>query len=147
MPSSVAPGQTVTVHAKINPLPPGSYNIYFDMIYVTSSGYALFSDWRVARTAVLALTVPEIPPNLTAMYPQNNYQVDSLTPQLFASATSVDDWPTATVNYWFTLCARPFANCSWSASSPSQAAPARQRPSRPLARRHASPPTPPPRKP
>lgn len=103
MPSDVAPGQTVTVHAKISPLPPGSYEIYFDMIYVTSSGYALFSDWGVPRTAELALTVASIPPTLNAMYPQNNYQAGTLTPQLFADATSVDDWPSATVNYWFTL--------------------------------------------
>ena len=120
MPSNVAPGSTVTVHAKINPISPGSYDVKFDMIYVTSDGYAMFSDWGVPRTADLALTVASIPPNLTAMYPLNNYQVDTLTPQLFASATSVDAWPSATVNYWFDLCAGPYGNFSWCVSSPWQ---------------------------
>jgi RHS repeat-associated protein len=121
MPSNVAPGSTVTVHAKIAPIAPGSYDIKFDMIYVTSNGYALFSDWGVPRTADLALTVQSIPPSLTAMYPLNNYQVDTLTPQLFAAATSVDDWPSSTVNYWFSLCAGPYGNFSWCVSSPWQA--------------------------
>lgn len=115
-----AGGSTAIVKAKINPLPPGKYNIWFDMIYVTSNGYALFSDYGVARTAELALDVASIPPNLNAMYPQNNYQVDTLTPQLFADGTSVDDWPTSTVQYWFTLCAGPFGNWTWCTSSPWQ---------------------------
>ncbi|MBO0822379.1 MAG: AHH domain-containing protein [Actinobacteria bacterium] len=105
MPSNVAPGQTVTVHMKIDPLPPGSYDIYPDMIYVYSGGTALFSDWGVPRNAKMTVTVPAIPPNLTAMYPQNNYQVGTLTPQLFAAATTVDAWPSSTVNYQFQICA------------------------------------------
>ncbi|HZE15523.1 MAG TPA: DNRLRE domain-containing protein, partial [Mycobacterium sp.] len=108
MPSSVAYGQTVTVHAKINPLPPGSYTVCFDMVHKTSSGTDLFSAWGVPRTAQLGLAVVSVPPNLTAMYPDNNYQVDTLTPQLFAAASSADGYPTSTVNYQFTVCAGPY---------------------------------------
>jgi len=118
MPSAVAPGQTVTVDAKINAMYPGTYVLDFDMIYSTSSGYALFSDWGVPRTAQLDLTVDAYPPTLNEMYPANNYQVDSLTPQLFADGTSVDDWPTGTVMYYFTLCAgAPSPDDTWCQTS------------------------------
>jgi RHS repeat-associated protein len=118
MPSNVAPGQTVTVKAKINAMAPGSYVLDFDMIYVTSSGYALFSDWGVPRTADLDLTVNAYPPTLNEMYPANNYQVDTLTPELFADGTTVDAWPTSTLQYNFTVCAgAPWPYDTWCNSS------------------------------
>ena len=123
MPSNVAYGQTVTVNARINPLPPGNYFIRFDMIYVTSSGYALFSEWGVPRSAALALWVPDYAPQLNGMYPNNNFEVGSLTPQLYADADTVDAWPSATVNYWFSLCAGDIGAWDWCINSPWQTSP------------------------
>jgi RHS repeat-associated protein len=88
------------------------------MIYVTSSGYALFSAWGVPRTADLDLTVDAYPPTLNQMYPANNYQSDTVTPELFADGTSVDDWPTSTLQYYFTVCAgAPWPYDTWCNSS------------------------------
>jgi RHS repeat-associated protein len=123
MPSNVAYGQTVTVNARINPLPPGNYFVRFDMIYVTSSGYALFSEWGVPRSGALALWVPDYAPELSAMYPNNNFEVGSLTPQLYADADTVDAWPSATVNYWFSLCAGDIGAWDWCINSPWQSSP------------------------
>ncbi|HEU5158949.1 MAG TPA: DNRLRE domain-containing protein, partial [Streptosporangiaceae bacterium] len=123
MPQTVAYGQTVTVNAKVNPLPPGTWTIKFDMIKVTSSGYALFSEWGVTRTAIVAVTVPDVPPALKEMFPHNNYQVGTLTPQLFAEAINGDAWPSPNVTYWFSVCGGAFADWDWCESSPWQQTP------------------------
>jgi hypothetical protein len=120
MPTNVANGQTVTVNATINPLPPGTWKVMFDMIHVTDFGYALFSDYGVPRTAQLSLTVPDLAPQLTAMYPYNNYQVASLRPVLFADGLTGDAWPSATLTYWFTFCKGPFLAWEWCESPPWQ---------------------------
>src|SRR5918999_2431538 len=123
LPATVAYGQTATVNAKINPLPPGKWTVKFDMVRTTSSGFALFSEWGVPRTAQLSLTVPDVPSKLTAMHPLNNYEVGTLRPQLFAAATSVDAWPTDSVKYWFTMCAPPYLEWEWCESSNWQTTP------------------------
>lgn len=123
MPQTVSYGETVTVNAKINPLPPGTWTIRFDMIKSNSSGLWIFSEWGVPRTAVLKVTVPDIPTQLTEMFPKNNFQVGTLQPQLFAEASSVDAWPSANVNYQFTLCAPPWITWDWCVSSPWQQTP------------------------
>ncbi|MWA05377.1 DNRLRE domain-containing protein [Actinomadura sp. LD22] len=123
LPQAVSFGETVTVNAKINPLPPGTWTIKFDMIKTTSDGYALFSDWGVPRTAALKVTVPDVPTQLTEMFPKNNYETGTLQPQLFAEAKSVDAWPSANVNYQFTLCAPPWIDWDWCVNSPWQQTP------------------------
>lgn len=128
MPSNVAFGQTATVNAKINALPPGTWTIRFDMIHVTSNGYALYSEWGVPRTAVMTLAVPDVPPQLTDMYPHNNYEVGTLTPQLFADAESVDQWPSGVLKYSFSLCAPPWITWEWCLTSPWSTSPVWQVP-------------------
>ncbi|HEY3684800.1 MAG TPA: LamG-like jellyroll fold domain-containing protein [Streptosporangiaceae bacterium] len=123
MPQTVSYGETVTLNAKINPLPPGTWYVKFDMINVDSSSYELFSDWGVPRTAVLKLTVPDVPSVLKEMYPHNNYQVGTLTPQLFAEAKNGDAWPSSKVTYWFTICGGAFGDWDWCESSPWQQTP------------------------
>ena len=59
MPSDVAYGQTATVNAKVNTLPPGAWKILIDMIKVVADGPdILFADWYVPRTAAVNVTVP-----------------------------------------------------------------------------------------
>ncbi|CNG70282.1 Cell wall-associated polypeptide CWBP200 [Mycobacterium tuberculosis] len=123
MPQTVSYGETVTVNAKINPLPPGTWTIKFDMIKSNSSGLWIFSEWGVPRTAVLKVTVPDIPAQLTEMFPKNNFQVGTLQPQLFAEAQNVDAWPSANVTYQFTLCAPPWITWDWCVNSPWQQTP------------------------
>lgn len=118
MPSTVSYGETVTVNAKVKALPPGTWKIVFDMIKTSSgSGYALFSEWGVPRTAAVSVAVPDIPTQLNEMSPHNNFQVGSLTPQLFADAQSVDAWPSAAVSYQFTVCAPPWLEWEWCLNS------------------------------
>ncbi|MGI8333638.1 LamG-like jellyroll fold domain-containing protein [Actinomadura scrupuli] len=119
MPHDVAYGDMETVNAKVNPLPPGTWTIKFDM--VDNGKY--FSDWGVARTAQVKVTVPDVPTQLNEMSPHNNFQVGSLTPQLFADAQSVDAWPSANVTYQFTVCAPPWITWEWCVNSPWQQTP------------------------
>ncbi|MWA05463.1 DNRLRE domain-containing protein [Actinomadura sp. LD22] len=123
LPQTVSYGETVTVNAKINPLPPGTWTVKFDMVKTTSDGYALFSDWGVPRTAQVQINVPDVPSKLTEMFPKNNFQVGTLRPQLFAAAESVDAWPSANVTYQFTLCAPPWIDWEWCVNSPWQQTP------------------------
>ncbi|WP_165950160.1 DNRLRE domain-containing protein [Actinomadura sp. GC306] len=121
VPQTVSNGETVTINTKINPLPPGTWTIKFDMLN-TSSG-VLFSQWGVPRTAALSVTVPDIPSKLKEMFPKNNHRVGTLRPELFAEAESVDAWPSANVNYQFTICAPPWIDWEWCESSPWQDTP------------------------
>ncbi|XVQ07245.1 DUF6531 domain-containing protein [Spirillospora sp. CA-255316] len=123
MPSNVPVGSTVTVNARINPLPPGTYKIMFDMIHVTSTGYVEFHKQGVPRTAQLQLTVPDIGPQLTYMYPFNNYEVGSLTPVLSADSATVDAWPSETPHYRFGVCAGKYLEWDWCINSEWQASP------------------------
>ncbi|RAY16691.1 hypothetical protein DPM19_00445 [Actinomadura craniellae] len=122
MPSNVAYNQTATVNAQVNPLPPGTWTIKFDMVYdPPGSGlWATFSEWGVPRTAQVQVTVPDIPSQLNEMSPRNNFQVSTLRPQLFAEAQSGDTWPSANVSYQFTVCAPPWVSWEWCENSPWQ---------------------------
>ncbi|GFJ92634.1 RHS repeat-associated core domain-containing protein [Phytohabitans rumicis] len=118
MPSNVGYNQTVTVHAKINPLPVGTWYVRFDMQYATSSAWAIFSDYGIARAAPLKVVVGDPPPELEAMYPYNNHRPGTLTPQLYADANNPDGWPANALTYTFTLCKGTSPNWDWCTNSP-----------------------------
>ncbi|WP_245930550.1 DNRLRE domain-containing protein [Allonocardiopsis opalescens] len=100
MPRNVATGQSATVRARINPLPPGEWEVRFDMVH----GVNEFSAWGVPRTAQLSFEVPDLPPQLIDYSPRSGARVASLTPDLTAVGRNNDNWPTDDMQFYFYLC-------------------------------------------
>jgi RHS repeat-associated protein len=114
MPSSVAPGHSVTVDAKVNELPVGSYAIDFDMYAnATTSSPVSFLSQGIAPFAV-GLYVPQPPPVVTAVYPPTGYVSPTVTPQL--STTAFSTTKTA-ITYQFALTCQPLPGSTCPASS------------------------------
>ena len=107
MPSSVAPGQTVTVDATVAGLPDGAsgqsgaaYTLDFDMY----SGATAFSSEGIAPYAV-GLYVPKPPPTITGVYPPTGFISTTLQQQLSVAALASSS--SGTVTYSFTLTCKP----------------------------------------
>jgi hypothetical protein len=96
MPSSVAPNASVTVSAKIQHVPAGTYTLHWDMY----SGSTSFSSQGVP-VMPMKLTIPDSPPAITGVYPPGGYAASTLTQQL--SLTAYDPGNTALV-YGFKIC-------------------------------------------
>jgi RHS repeat-associated protein len=103
MPSTVAPGQTVTVNANVNALPAGSYAIDFDMYSgATGSSPVSFSSQGIPPFA-MGLYVPQPPPVVSSVYPPTGYVSPTLTPQLSTVAST----GSGTITYSFSLTCNP----------------------------------------
>jgi RHS repeat-associated protein len=103
MPSTVAPGQTVTVNATVNALPAGSYAIDFDMYSgATGSSPVSFTSQHIPPFAI-GLYVPQPPPVVSSVYPPTGYVSPTLTPQLSTVAST----GTGTITYSFSLTCNP----------------------------------------
>lgn len=106
MPSTVAPGATVTVNATVDELPAGTYALDFDMYSAaTGSSPVSFSSQGIPPFAV-GLYIPQPPPTVTAVYPPTGYISPTTTPQLSTSAFASTG---GTVTYQFTLTCAPIA--------------------------------------
>ena len=46
---------------------------------------------------------PDVAPQINSQYPPDNFQSPTLTPELIASGTDPDNWPTSPVKYVFTV--------------------------------------------
>jgi RHS repeat-associated protein len=104
MPSTVAPGQTVTVDATVDALPAGSYVIDFDMYSgATGSSPVSFSSNYIPPFPV-GLYVPEPAPVVSDVYPPTGYISPTLQQQLSTSATG-----SGTLTYDFTMTCEPLA--------------------------------------
>jgi RHS repeat-associated protein len=104
MPSSVPPGATVTVDAKVNALPIGTYAINFSMYSgATTSAPASFLAQGIAPLPV-ELTVPQPPPVVSAVNPPTGYDSATVNPELSATASSPAGTP---VTYQFQLTCQP----------------------------------------
>ncbi|WP_435061431.1 LamG-like jellyroll fold domain-containing protein [Amycolatopsis thermoflava] len=101
MPYDVAPGQTVTLNAKIKSLPPGTYQLRWDMDNV---GYGRFSWENVPMSDRVTFTVPNQTPVIDSMAPPSNYNSTTLTPTLAMSGHDRDVYPGQGVNYHFKIC-------------------------------------------
>jgi RHS repeat-associated protein len=102
MPSTVAPGQTVTVDATVDSLTAGSYVIDFDMYSgATGSSPVSFSSNYIPPFPI-GLYVPEPPPVVSDVYPPTGYVSPTLQQQLSTSATD-----TGTLTYDFTMTCEP----------------------------------------
>lgn len=105
MPSTVAPGQTVTVDAVVDALAAGSYAIDFDMYSgATGSSPVSFSSQGIPPFA-LGLAVPQPPPTISAVYPPTGFVSSTLRQQLATVASTA----TGTITYSFTLTCKPLS--------------------------------------
>lgn len=100
MPSDVATGKTVTVRAKIDPLPPGTWTIKFDMTHKAQS----FAAWGVPMMAQVEITIPDLPPQLLDYSPRGGASVATLTPEFTTVGRNNDAWPSADMEFWFNFC-------------------------------------------
>ncbi|MEU0586502.1 LamG-like jellyroll fold domain-containing protein [Streptomyces sp. NPDC006132] len=100
MPEAVSPGESVTLDAKIAPLPPATYTVQWTMDDV---GVSRFTTAGVPGVAVKIASV-NIPPQLTAESPGSGVTVDSLTPTLWAKGSDADRYPKAALQYTFEVC-------------------------------------------
>lgn len=104
MPSTVAPGQTVTVDATVDSLPAGSYVLDFDMYSgATGSSPVSFSSNYIPPFPI-GLYVPEPPPVVSDVYPPTGYVSPTLQQQLSTSATG-----SGTLTYDFTMTCEPLS--------------------------------------
>ncbi|MFI6575367.1 DNRLRE domain-containing protein [Nocardiopsis sp. NPDC050513] len=100
MPTNVATGQTATVNAQIDPLPPGTWTIKFDMTHEAQS----FAAWGVPMLAQVNLEIPDLPPQLLDFSPRDGARVATLTPEFTALGRNNDAWPTDGMEFWFNFC-------------------------------------------
>jgi RHS repeat-associated protein len=112
MPSTVGPGQTVTVDATVDAIPAGSYAIDFDMYSgATGSSPVSFSSNYIPPFA-MGLYVPEPPPVISQVYPPTGYVSPTLQQQLSTSATG-----SGTLTYDFTMTCEPLTGQTCTDSS------------------------------
>lgn len=103
MPSTVAPGDTVTVDATVNALAAGSYALDFDMYSGATGGSPVsFSSQGIEPFAV-GLYVPQPPPTVSSVYPPTGYVAPTLTPQLSTVAST----GSGTLSYSFAITCDP----------------------------------------
>ncbi|MGW0608304.1 LamG-like jellyroll fold domain-containing protein [Streptomyces sp. NPDC002640] len=100
MPEAISPGESVTLDAKIAPLPLADYTLQWTM---TEYGVSRFTTAGVPGPAV-KISAVNIPPQLTAEKPASGVTVDSLTPTLWAAASDADRYPKASLQYSFDVC-------------------------------------------
>ena len=114
MPSSVPPGATVTVDAKVNALPVGSYALNFDMYSgATTSSPVSFLSQGIAPLAV-GVSIPQPPPVVTGVYPPTGYISATATPEL--SSTAFSTIGTA-ITYQFSLTCQPLPGTTCAAAT------------------------------
>ncbi|WP_250290200.1 DUF6531 domain-containing protein, partial [Frankia sp. CiP1_Cm_nod1] len=114
LPVTVNPGQSVDMLATVNPLPPGSYTLRWDML---NYGVTYFMDEGISPFAQ-SMTVPNVAPQVTSAGPANGAAVYSLTPTLTLTGTDPDNYPGQGVNYYFKLCTGSDANSGTCWESP-----------------------------
>nr|WP_308050354.1 LamG-like jellyroll fold domain-containing protein [Streptomyces sp. TRM72054] len=100
MPEAVSPGESVTLNARIAPLPPATYTVQWTM---NDLGVSRFTAAGVPGPAVKIASV-NIPPQLTAESPASGVTVDTLTPTLWAKGMDADRYPKSALQYTFEIC-------------------------------------------
>lgn len=104
VPSTVAPGQTVTIKAVVNSLQVGDYALNFDMYAKANTTAPVSYLSQGIRTLAVRLHVPQPPPVVTAVYPPTGYISPTVTPELSTSAFSTTNTP---ITYVFSLSCEP----------------------------------------
>ncbi|MFI2072164.1 LamG-like jellyroll fold domain-containing protein [Streptomyces triculaminicus] len=100
MPRDVAPGQSVTLDAKIAPLAPAEYTLQWTMDVLDGPR---FTSEGVPGPAVKFSAV-NIPPQLIAESPASGAVLNTLTPTLWAAGKDADRSPSGPLQYSFEVC-------------------------------------------
>ncbi|MEU4494504.1 LamG-like jellyroll fold domain-containing protein [Streptomyces sp. NPDC023998] len=100
MPSDIAPGESVTLDAKIAPLTPATYTVQWTMDDV---GVSKFTSQGVPGPAVKFAAV-NVPPQITRASPPSGAVLDSLTPTLWADGEDSDHYPGKALQFTFEVC-------------------------------------------
>ncbi|WP_405535087.1 DNRLRE domain-containing protein [Streptomyces sp. NBC_00075] len=100
MPSTISPGETVTVDARIAKLTPGTYTLAWTM---DDRGTGSFAGSGVPGVA-MKFDAVNIPPVLMAESPASGVVQNTLTPTLWASGKDSDRYPDAALTYIFEVC-------------------------------------------
>ncbi len=80
-----------------------NYGLAVYASYTDSTQWKKFASYNTSNDPYLEVTYsPNVPPQVTGVYPPNNYNATSLTPELLASATDADAFPGA-ITYTFTI--------------------------------------------
>jgi RHS repeat-associated protein len=103
LPADLARNSHVTLTAAItSPHVKGVYTLDFTMVK-SGSNQVVFTDEQVPPGR-LVLQVFDVPPVITAAYPQNGYQTPTLTPQLWAQGKDIDALSGSTLSYNYKVC-------------------------------------------
>ncbi|MGC9536762.1 DNRLRE domain-containing protein [Streptomyces sp. UG1] len=98
----LTPGDDTTLSARIPALPPGQYKVNFDMQRLRDQKW--FSSESVP-VATVTVTSQDVGPRITDVHPNPGGQVGSLTPALYLSAESIDNYPaSAAIESYFEVC-------------------------------------------
>lgn len=98
----LTPGDDATLSARIPALPPGKYKVNFDVQRLRDQKW--FSSESVP-VATVTVTSQDVGPRITDVYPHPGGQVGSLTPALYMSAETVDNYPAgAAIDSYFEVC-------------------------------------------
>ncbi|WP_247648747.1 LamG-like jellyroll fold domain-containing protein [Saccharomonospora xinjiangensis] len=109
MPRNVAPGQSVTVDARIKALPPGTYSIHWDM---GLRGETRFSWNDVPMSQRVVLRIPNQTPMIESAFPPSNFNAATLTPTLAMKGRDRDTHPGKPLQYNFKICAASGEDCT-----------------------------------
>ncbi|WP_433471521.1 LamG-like jellyroll fold domain-containing protein [Saccharomonospora azurea] len=109
MPRNVAPGQSVTVDARVKALPPGTYSVHWDM---GLRGKTRFSWHDVPMSKRVVFSVPNQTPMIESASPPSNFNATTLTPTLAVKGRDRDNHPGKDLRYNFKICTASGADCT-----------------------------------
>jgi len=95
-------GKVTLTAAITSPHVKGVYTVDFTMVKSGTSP-VVFTDEQVPPGR-LVMQVFDVPPVITAAYPQNGYQTPTLTPQLWAQGKDIDALSGSTLTYNYKVC-------------------------------------------
>ncbi|MEU5051888.1 LamG-like jellyroll fold domain-containing protein [Streptomyces sp. NPDC021096] len=100
MPQDVAPGQSVTLDAKIAALQPATYTLVWTMDVLDGPRFTS----EGVPGAPIKFAAVNLPPQLMAESPASGGMLNSLTPTLWASGKDEDHSPAGALQYSFEVC-------------------------------------------
>ncbi|MCP2256240.1 RHS repeat-associated core domain-containing protein [Prauserella aidingensis] len=109
MPRKVAPGQSVTIDARVKQVPPGRYKIRWDM---GRRGVTRFSWSGAPMSKAVFFTIGNQTPVVGSASPPSNYESPTLTPTLTLRGRDRDAYPGKGLQYRFKLCDASGADCT-----------------------------------
>lgn len=104
MPTTVNPGQSISLNAVIAPMSPGNYSLIFDMVDDGTTWFSASPGPEVPYPPPDLLTVYNVPPAISGTTPLSQIQLTTPTPTLGVTATDPDNYPGTPLTYAFDIC-------------------------------------------